>query len=97
MSCLERFLWTKLPHSVVPACKGILGHWAHLAAHAADHGVDRTGKSAADETAHQRAEDQAVGRGNLADNENDRDGKPDQSAESRIFYYVNYFTFIFLC
>lgn len=35
MSCLERFLWTKLPRSVVPACKGILSHWAHLAARAA--------------------------------------------------------------
>ena len=34
MSCLERFLWTKLPRSVVPACKGILGYWAHLAARA---------------------------------------------------------------
>ena len=35
MSCLERFLWTKLPRSVVPSCKGILSHWAHLAARAA--------------------------------------------------------------
>ena len=35
MSCLERFLWTKLPRSVVPACKGIVSHWAHLAARAA--------------------------------------------------------------
>ena len=35
MSCLERFLWTKLPRSVVPACKGILSLWAHLAARAA--------------------------------------------------------------
>ena len=35
MSCLERFLWTKLPRSVVPSCKGILSRWAHLAARAA--------------------------------------------------------------
>ena len=35
MSCLERFLWIKLPRSVVPSYKGILSHWTHLAARAA--------------------------------------------------------------
>ena len=34
-ACLLRYKWLKLPRAISLAPKGILGHWAHLAARAA--------------------------------------------------------------
>ena len=34
-ACVLRYKWLKLLRAILPVPKGILGHWAYLAAHAA--------------------------------------------------------------